>query len=246
MKPELRRIEATLHQLSDQGSVKRPRSSFSSGNRSYSFEVLRKSPAQSQSAMATLTVQPFPAEEQCPETPTLPKLKMPSFSSHQHAANPMLAINLLQEMQEMASGWHTELRQIIQQIQDLYLEGPIVDAWLECHSRPESEPESEPDGSKLRHAELDALMGYVEEICNLPEPNVTCESPRSGYHLCGLDANGQLWSRPCPPEQVPSVGLAIARYQKLRQLLGRKQQLEARLSQLAKALLALQGHLQTP
>jgi len=54
-----------------------------------------------------------------------------------------------------------------------------------------------------------------------------------------------VWSRPCPSEQIPSVSLAIARYQRLRQLLARKQQLETRLNQLAETLLVLQDHLES-
>jgi hypothetical protein len=86
-------------------------------------------------------------------------------------------------------------------------------------------------------------MDYVQEVLNQPDAKVTCESPRTGYRLCGLDAAGQTWSRPCPPDQVASVSLAIARYQKLRQLLTRKQDLETRLSQLAETLIVMHSHL---
>ena len=48
---------------------------------------------------------------------------------------------------------------------------------------------------------------------------------------------------PVPPEQVPSVSMAIARYQQLRQLLERKQKLESRLNQLAETLVVLYGHI---
>jgi hypothetical protein len=73
---------------------------------------------------------------------------------------------------------------------------------------------------------------------------VTQESPRVGYRLCGLGADGQLWSRPCPLEQVPQLSLAIARHQKLRQLLAQKQHLENRLNQLSQTLVELHGQLQ--
>ncbi|HEY9653359.1 MAG TPA: hypothetical protein V6C95_22050, partial [Coleofasciculaceae cyanobacterium] len=84
---------------------------------------------------------------------------------------------------------------------------------------------------------------YVQELLNSSEPDVTCETPRTGYRLCGLDGAGQFWSRPCPADQVPSVSLAIARHQKLRQLLSRKQDLETRLSQLAETLVVMHSHL---
>ena len=64
------------------------------------------------------------------------------------------------------------------------------------------------------------------------------------YKLCGVDAVGQVWSRPCPVEQVPSVSIAIARHQRLRQLLGRKQSIENRLSQLAETLVMLHSYIQ--
>ncbi len=186
-------------------------------------------------------VQPFSVEETGATVPNLPKLKAPSFSSHRNGANPALATNLLIEIQTIVEGWQTELHQILRQIQDLYLEGPIVDGWLESHSR-----EPEVDSSVLRHAEVDRLMDYVEEICSTQDPQnqpVACESPRTGYRLCGLNPDGQLWSCPCPSEQVASLGLAIARHQKLRQLLGRKQDLETRLNHLAQTLVIMHSHL---
>ncbi|MBW4563390.1 MAG: hypothetical protein KME32_20045 [Mojavia pulchra JT2-VF2] len=185
------------------------------------------------------SVQTFPTQDSDAKTPSLPKFKTPSFSSHRHAANPGLAINLLQEIQETVAGWQNELQKILQQIQDIYLEGPIVNGWLESNSQ-----DTEQAGTAtLRHAEVDRLMDYVEEIC-AAGGKVSYQFPRSGYRLCGVDASGKVWSRPCPPEQVPAVSMAIARYQKLRQLLGRKQHLETRLSQLAETLVILHSHIQ--
>jgi hypothetical protein len=235
MKPELQRIEATLHQLKDPAAASGHPAS--SGNRAFSFTVVSKPKhAEEQTAIA---VQPFSADPH--KTPSLPRLKVPNFTSHRHSANPALALNLLQEIQGIASGWHTSLNQVVQQIQDLYLEGPIVDGWLESHPR---KPEAESGEAGLRPAEVDSLMSYVAELCDMPQGNVTCESPQPGYQLCGLDSDGKVWSKPCPPEQVASVGLAIARHQRLRQLLARKRQLEARLGRLAKTLIVLHSHLQ--
>jgi hypothetical protein len=185
-----------------------------------------------------VAVQPFPARKHHGKTPTLPKFKSPTFSNHRHAANPALAMNLLQEIQEIVAGWQKELQTIVRQIQDIYMDGPIVDGWLESHAREAQEAQT-----TVRHAEVDRLMDYVEEVLNQPDAKVTLESPRTGYRLCGLDADGQFWARPCPPDQVPSVSLAIARHQKLRQLLSRKQDLEIRLSQLAETLVVMHGHL---
>jgi hypothetical protein len=174
----------------------------------------------------------------------MPKSKPPSFSSHRHAVNPDLAIGLLKEVEAVVLRWQLDLEQTVLEIQALYLEGPIVDGWLESH--PVGSPQvMQPIGTAtLRHAEIDRLMDYVEEICRMPQTLDPNEAPRTGYRLCGLDADGTLWSRPCPPEQVPYVGLAIARYQKLRILLARKQSLENRLNQLIQNLTFLHGQMQ--
>jgi hypothetical protein len=236
MKPELQRIEDTLHQLKSPAAASGQPTA--SGNRAYSFTVVSK--PKHAPGEAAVAVQPFVADPQ--KTPSLPKLKVPSLTNHRHSANPALSLNLLKEIEGIASGWHTSLNQVVQQIQDLYIEGPIVDGWLESHPRKPETGSEETTG--LRPAEVDSLMSYVAELCDLPQGNVTCESPQPGYRLCGLDADGKVWSKPCPPEQVASVGLAIARHQRLRQLLARKRQLEARLGRLAKTLIVLHSHLQ--
>ena len=238
MKPELKRIEATLHQLDHSPTASRSQAAPASGTRSFSFTVAAK--PRTAGGGDAIAVQTFPADRTDVKTPSLPRLKTPSFSSHRHAANPALSLNLIKEIEAIASGWHTSLREVVQQIQELYGEGPIVDGWLESQPRKTEEA----GVSVLRHAEVDALMSYVEEICELPQSNVTLQSPQPGYRLCGLDADGKMWAKPCPPEQVPSVGLAIARHQKLRQLLAKKRQLEARLGRLAKTLIVLHSHLQ--
>ncbi|KAM3093652.1 hypothetical protein ACKFKF_28885 [Phormidesmis sp. 146-12] len=268
MKRELRRIEETLNQLTvkvpGSTSVSAPNASAQSATKALSFEVQpraatkppatkpvraaiapAKLSAPEESATQTVTldaekvfVQPFTVEPSESKIPNLPRLKTPTFSSHKNGANPFLASNLLKELQTTVESWQTEHHQILRQIQDLYLEGPIVDGWLESHSQ---EPEVDP--SVLRHAEVDRLLDYIEEICASPDQQVTCETLRTGYRLCGLNADGQLWSCPCPPEQVPSLSLAIARHQKLRQLLGRKQHLETRLNQLSETLVVMHSHL---
>ncbi len=272
MKAGLKRIEATLHDLGTRNtgdstetgdSTKRPFSfrisvgatestvsndttlKESENIQSYTVDVDTNSQtnllndenllAQHQ-AVETWTVEDIGAK-----TPNLPKFKTPSFSSHRHGANPGLAVNLLQEIQEHVIGWQQELQKILQQIQNIYLEGPIVNGWLESNPR-----ETEQGGTAtLRHAEVERLMNYVEEIC-AAGGKVSYQAPATSYRLCGVDVSGKVWSRPCPPDQLPAVSLAIARYQKLRQLLGRKQHLETRLSQLAETLVILHSHIQQP
>ncbi len=238
MKPELQRIETALHQLTQASSTDSQQTSATVANPTHSGEGRREGNREGSEPSFSVAVQPFPARKHHGKTPTLPKFKSPTFSNHRHAANPALAMNLLQEIQEIVGGWQKELQTIVRQIQDIYMDGPIVDGWLESHAREAQEAQT-----TVRHAEVDRLMDYVEEVLNQPDAKVTLESPRTGYRLCGLDADGQFWARPCPPDQVPSVSLAIARHQKLRQLLSRKQDLEIRLSQLAETLVVMHGHL---
>jgi hypothetical protein len=256
MKAGIKRIEATLHDLGTRNTAESAEADTST-KQSLSFrisfggaehsadhpELCEEEPSghfEQNFATYNTSVQTFPAQDSSGKTPSLPKLKTPGFTSHRNAANPAFAMNLLQDIQQSVGSWQKELQKILRQIQDLYLEGPIVNGWLESHER-----EPEPGGTAtLRHAEVDRLMDYVEEIC-AEKTNVSCQSPRAGYRLCGLDASGKVWSRPCPPDQVASVSMAIARYQKLRQLLGRKQDLETRLNQLAETLVILHGHIQS-
>ena len=254
MKVSLKRIEATLHDLG-RGSVSTSETSnhpkrtlsfrISIGTQSpdasvsQSLEVEEDPSTDSDFFSQHLSVQTFPAQAGEERFPHLPKFKTPNFSNHRHGANPALAMNLLQEIQADVATWQGELKVIVRQIQDIYLEGPIVNGWLESHKK-----ESEAQGmATLRHGEVERLMDYVEEIC-AAGGKISYQPSRTGYRLCALDSAGKVWSRPCPTEQVPSVSMAIARYQKLRQLLGRKQDLETRLNQLAETLVALHGHLQ--
>ncbi|RUR77134.1 hypothetical protein ACF3DV_02575 [Chlorogloeopsis fritschii PCC 9212] len=255
MKAGLKRIEATLHDLGNRDTA--AAESGDTNKRSLSFRISvgtseqathsdTQSPNQPPQTLEEentqcqkTTVQTFSVEDNGCKTPSLPKIKTPSLTSHRNAANPGLAMNLLQEIQEIVANWQAELQIIVRQIQDVYLEGPIVNGWLESETAEESQ-----GTATLRHAEVDQLMDYVEEIC-AQQAKVSCQSSRAGYRLCGLDASGTVWSRPCPPEQVASVSMAIARYQKLRQLLGRKQYLETRLAQLAESLVVLHSHIQS-
>ncbi len=238
MKPELQRIETALHRLTQASSTDSHKTSTTVGDKVDSIEGQSVRHRDASDPSFSVAVQPFPTHKNPNKTPTLPKFKSPTFSNHRHAANPALAMNLLEDIQEIVARWQKELQTIVRQIQDIYMEGPIVDGWLESHAR-----EVKETAGTVRSAEADRLMDYVEEVLNQPDAKVTCETPRTGYRLCGLDAAGQFWARPCPPDQVPSVSLAIARHQKLRQLLSRKEDLETRLSQLAETLIVMHGHL---
>lgn len=198
-------------------------------------------------------VQPFPAQEA--QSLALPHAKPVSVSHHRHATNPNLAMSLLKDIETTVLAWQLELEQIILQIQAVYADGPIVEGWLESQANP-VQPHSIASAASvatLRHGDVDRLMDYVEAICSpnqVPQnqaqnqAQTSKESSSTAYRLCGLDADGQLWSRPCPTPQVPYVSLAIARYQKLRILLSQKQTLENRLNQLIQSLTVLSGQIQ--
>lgn len=258
MKTGLKRIEATLHDLGNRSSTPGSDSlnscfSFriSTGATESTLEATQTEEVGAAVPLEDITqdnlypqkhcVQTFPAQDLGGKTPSLPKFKHPSFSSHRHGANPALAMNILQDIQEHIASWQRELQTILQQIQEIYLQGPIVNGWLESRVQ-----EVERGGTAtLRHGEVDRIMEYVEQIC-AHSGTESQPSPRTGYHLCGLDAAGKVWSRACSADELPIVSLAIARYQKLRQLLGRKQYLETRLSQLAETLVILHSNMQQP
>lgn len=269
MKHELRRIEATLNQLQDPSSSQTV-SGSSLQVSSVQLPLIDRSIAVT--VQPRFNPQPVPSSMpqtsrrsatpgtgrevvQLPainlnevKTPALPKVNAPNFTSHRHAANPSLAKNLLREIESVVVSWQTELQALGQQIQELYLEGPIVDGWLESYTQ---EDEAVPT---LRHADVECLMDYVEKRWSPAAPEYATVSADSGqplqqdcnaagYRLCGRNEEGQLWFRHCPTEQLPAVSLAIARYQKLRQMLTRKQDLEIRLSQLAETLIGLHSQL---
>jgi type II secretory pathway component PulJ len=233
MRPELQRIETALAQLDrNPRELRNPRRTqlpLQSQTRNPSFSLAKPvqlPPSQAQLSQAQLSQAPsrrvsFPQPYQSQLT-TLPRLQSAQISTHRHGVNPALATNLLKEIEEITLGWQRELKRVLIAIQDLYLEGPIVDGWLESQSPLPDRPSSSSHSFDL-------------ERFNSPD--------RPGYRLCGLDENGRLWSRTCPPEQVAGVSVAIARYQKLRQLLKSKQSLENRLSNLAETLVMVHGKL---
>jgi hypothetical protein len=260
MKAGVKRIETTLHNLDNRGTTPNvspapsPALSFEINIGGTRPATTKTEPSVAASSFVqnipnmdiphthdvqTHDVHSFSAQDNEYQAPDLPKFKTPTFTSHRNGANPALATNLLLEIQQIVTSWQVELKTIVRQIQDVYIEGPIVNGWLE--SQPVQTSEATIDTAALRHAEVDRLMDYVEEIC----AQSTSKSTRTGYRLCGLDATGKVWSRDCPPDQVASVSMAIARYQKLRHLLERKQYLENRLSQLSETLVMLHGHLQS-
>ncbi|MEM7065603.1 MAG: hypothetical protein AAF572_20860 [Cyanobacteria bacterium P01_B01_bin.77] len=60
------------------------------------------------------------------------------------------------------------------------------------------------------------------------------------YYLCQLDSSGQIQAELCPPDQVPVLSMAIARYRRLNQLIQQKQVIETKLQ----AVVAILGDAQ--
>ena len=212
----------------------------------------------SPSVNSAATVRPFPVDVFDPKMPALPKLKRLSLSSHRHQANPALAMNLLQDIQQMVEQWQAELRQILLAIQALYMEGPLVDGWLESHVPGEpqidsSEASVATDTGVLRYGDPEQLMSYVKDICEAqPTPPLfshggqgAAKTTDAHYRFCSLDKEGKLQCQPCPPDQLVILSMAIARYQKLRQFLNQKQYLEARLKHAVDTLTTARNDLRT-
>lgn len=166
--------------------------------------------------------------------PLLPKAKRPHFSSHRNDANAALALDLLTDVQEAIVGWHQALRDTLLEIQQLYMAGPIIDGWLESINRQTAQADLEEHAAILRHGDPQQVAAYIEKISQ--QDQAEAASGGTQYRLCSLDADGQLQCQVCPPEQLGTVSQAIARNQKLRQLVNQKQYLEAKLKRAAEAL----------
>ena len=231
MKHNLQRIEKTLSYLSTSNFTQGQQHSAPE-NSMHDQQYQPQKPSYNRSGVS-MTVLPMPKRPPY-KTPALPKVKAPSLTQHRHQANPTMAITVLKEIEIKVIGWQQQLQQTLKKIQDVYLEGPIVDGWIESKSQNHN------ISVKDRHqASMPPMIDYVTEIVSEPDGKFTV----ADYRLCGLDADGQLWSRPCPREQVKTVSMAIARYHKLCQLLNQKQDLENRLTQLTETLMVLQDHL---
>jgi hypothetical protein len=202
--------------------------------------------AQNASLNGSAPISPSLSPAAAPKTaiaPDLPGFPFAPLAATRHATDPALALGILREIEGTLLSWQRELQRLQLEIQELHMEGPIIDGWLE--SQPTQPAAPPPEAEFIRHAEIDALMGYVETICDTAPEGMIQGTARAGYRLCGLDADGKVWSRDCPAERVPQVSLAIARCQKVRQLVARKNDLESRLSKLAEHLVSVHSELMT-
>jgi hypothetical protein len=151
-------------------------------------------------------------------------VEVPKFSNLRQDANPILAAHMLQEMYKMVTGWQQELQDIEQDCLDISTSGPILAAWLESRTfKTGIKGEAIP-------------TPYVEIV---DEINLATADAQTGYRLCGIDEHGKLWTRPCPMADILSLSQAIARYQQLKDLNDRKQQIEFHIRQVLEDLVHL-------
>jgi hypothetical protein len=212
MKADLNKILAALQQLEQNPNVSKSHPATSNLDSSVGITSETSKAVQPDASV------PIPPLQPNSQAPTLPIFDSSSAEKPPAAEEPSLVEisppTLIQDLQ-----------QIIQQIESLYREGPIVDGWLESYAC-----ESTPSNDNT--VDMATPLEYVKAAGSLQQDKVICEAPRSCYRLNGVSSTGQQWSYPCPIEQLPSVSLAIARYEKLLQLLDRKHDLETRLKSL--------------
>jgi hypothetical protein len=160
--------------------------------------------------------------------PQFAKLEAPKFSNLRQDANPILAVHMIQEIYKMTIAWQEELKEIEQRILNVLATGPILAAWLESRTiKPSDTGEQIP----TPYVEIDAI-------------GLTTVDPQASYRLCGLDEYGELWTRPCLLPEILSVSNSIARYQQLKDLKERKQQVELYIRQILEDLVLLRMKLE--
>ncbi len=138
-------------------------------------------------------------------------IEIPKFSNLRQDSNPILAAHMLQEMYRMVMEWQQELQEIDRDCLSIAASGPILAAWLESRT---FKPGSTGADIPTPYLTVD-IAGF------------TTVDPQASYRLCGLDEHGELWMRACSMAEILSVSQAIARYQQLKDLNDRKQQIEA-------------------
>ncbi|MBT9317562.1 hypothetical protein [Leptothoe spongobia] len=127
--------------------------------------------------------------------------------------------------------------------EDIQVDNPLKpQQQLEPHQSP-----NEIDVALFRHGDANDLMNYLSALESsmleqgasddeVASSNSQSHQPSSEdignpsqYYLCQLDSSGQIQAESCPPEQVPVLSMAIARYRRLNQLIKQKQEIETKL-----------------
>jgi hypothetical protein len=166
----------------------------------------------------------------------LTPISIPKFSNLRQDANPILAAHMLQEMYKMVIDWQQELQSIEKDSFNVTASGPILAAWLESRTFQRGATGEAIPTPYITVEAISILEGYANDL--------TAVDPKAGYRLCGLDEHGQLWTKPCPMSEILNVSRAIARYQQLKTLTSRKQQLEQYIRQVLEDLVHLRLKLQ--
>jgi hypothetical protein len=162
-----------------------------------------------------------------PNTQLAP-VQIPKFSGLRQDANPILAAHMLQEMYKMVTEWQQELQEIETKSCNVTVSGPVLAAWLESRT------------FKRGATGTEIPTPYV----TVDASDLTDVDPQAGYRLCGLDEDGHLWTRPCTMAEILIVSRSIARYQQLKDLTDRKQQIEQYIRQVLEDLVHLRLKLQ--
>jgi hypothetical protein len=151
-------------------------------------------------------------------------VQIPKFSNFRQDANPILAAHMLQEMYKLVTQWQQELQEIEQESLGVSASGTVLAAWLESRT---FKPSSKGTTIPTPYTTVDT----IEDLATV--------DPQAAYRLCGLDEYGQLWTRPCAMAEILTVSQAIARYQQLKDLTDRKQQIEQHIRQVLEDLVHL-------
>ena len=213
MKADLNKILAALQQLEQNPNVSESRP-FTTSNLDSTVGITSETTSKAVQPDFSVPIPPLQPNSQVPTLPIFDSSSAEKPPAEEPSLVEIPPPTLIQDLQL-----------VIQQIESLDREGPIVDGWLESYAC-----ESTPSNDNT--VDMATPLEYVKAAGSLKQDKVICEAPRSCYRLNGISSTGQQWSYPCPIEQLPSVSLAIARYEKLLQLLDRKHDLETRLKSL--------------
>jgi hypothetical protein len=216
MKPDLNRIKAALQQLEQNPSSSDRASVTSQRDTTADKQVSKATSKPPANPTSSAPIPPLQPNRKAPTLPTFDSLDTDNNLSNEEKAPDLPSpppVKLVAEVQ-----------QVIQQIEILYMEGPIVDGWLESYP---CEPTLGDDEMTVN--DFATPVEYVKAAGSLEQDRAVWEAPRSCYRLNGVSVRGQQWSHPCPLDQLASVSVAIARYEKLLQLLARKRDLETNL-----------------
>ncbi len=187
---------------------------------------------------AQISSEPTPLAAENTDISAMPRFQLSQSDLQATLPVPVTAMNLLRDIEAAVIGWQSALHRVLSQIQQLYSDGPMIDGWLESAS-----PEQPQHRAKQLRAELEDAAIWGNHYGNHPGTHQGHHNyiPEPTYYVCGHTETGEFWSRPCPPEQVASISLAISRYQKLQEYLRYKQTIEHHLAELAKTILEFHG-----